>query len=71
MEKYGNRSGQSGVVAYEIGVDYIRVKFSSGNIFQYSYRKAGKNHVDKMKLLAIYGSGLNNYINTCIKSQYD
>jgi hypothetical protein len=34
MEKYINRSGTSGVSAYEIGLDYIRVRFSSGDIYK-------------------------------------
>lgn len=71
MEKYANRSGQSGVSAYEIGPNYIRVRFSSGSVYQYSYRKAGQSHVENMKQLAMQGSGLNSYINTNVKFKYD
>ncbi len=71
MEKYANYSGTSGVSAYEIGSDYIRVKFSSGSIYQYNYRKAGQSHVANMKQLAIKGSGLNSYINSHVKFKYD
>lgn len=71
MEKYANRSGQSGVSAYEIGLNYILVKFSSGDVYQYSYRKAGQYHVENMKRLAVKGSGLNSYINTNVKFKYD
>ena len=71
MERYGNRGGDSGVSAYEIGSDYIRVRFSSGSTYTYSYRKAGQRHVDAMKRLAINGSGLNSYINSNVKFKYD
>jgi hypothetical protein len=71
MEKYANRSGQSGVSTYEIGPNYIRVRFSSGSVYQYSYRKAGQSHVENMKQLAMQGSGLNSYINTNVKFKYD
>jgi hypothetical protein len=42
MERYRNIGGDSGVSAYEIGTDYIRVKFSgTGRTYTYSYRKEG------------------------------
>lgn len=71
MERYKNRSGRSGISAYEIGSDYIRVRFSSGDTYQYSYRKAGQSHVETMKALASVGSGLNSYINSYVKFKYD
>lgn len=71
MERYRNASGNSGVYGYEIGNDYIRVKFSTGNTYTYSYRKAGSMHVEKMKSLARSGSGLNSYINSYVKFKYD
>ncbi|AWK07091.1 hypothetical protein HYN56_23805 [Flavobacterium crocinum] len=71
MERYANRNGQSGVSAYEIGTNYIRIRFSSGSVYQYSYRKAGQYHVDNMKRLATQGYGLNSYINAYVKFKYD
>lgn len=71
MERYRNSSGNSGVSAFEIGNDYIKVRFSSGSIYSYSYRKAGSMHVEKMKSLARSGSGLNSYINSYVKFKYD
>lgn len=72
MERYRNSSGNSGVYSYEIGNDYIRVKFSgTSKIYTYSYRKAGNHHVENMKVLARSGSGLNNYINSYVKFKYD
>ena len=72
MEKYRNSSGKSGVYGYEIGNDYIRVKFAgTSKIYTYSYRKAGTDHVEKMKILARNGAGLNSYINNYVKNKFD
>lgn len=72
MERYRNLSGKSGIYGYEIGNDYIRVQFSSGQTYKYSYSgKAGTQHVEKMKTLARSGSGLNGYINNYVKYKYD
>ena len=72
MERYRNSGGDSGVSAYEIGSDYILVKFSgTARIYRYSYQKAGQNHVENLKRLAQKGSGLNAYINNHVKFLYD
>ena len=72
MERYINLGGDSGVSAYEIGSDYILVKFSGTvRTYRYSYRKAGQNHVENLKRLAKSGSGLNSYINIHVKNLYD
>lgn len=72
MERYRNTGGDSGVSAYEIGSDYIIVKFSgTTRTYRYSYKKAGVSHVEKMKRLAINGSGLNSYINHFVKNLFD
>ena len=72
MERYRNSGGDSGISAYEIGDDYIIVKFSGTvRTYRYSYRKAGQNHVETMKRLARSGNGLNSYINRDVKNLYD
>lgn len=72
MERYRNSGGDSGVSSFEIGSDYIAVKFSgSFRTYRYSYRKAGQHHVENMKRLARSGSGLNSYINRYVKNLYD
>lgn len=72
MERYRNSGGDSGVSAFEIGSDYIIVKFSGTvRTYKYSYRKAGQNQVENMKELAKSGSGLNSYINHYVKNLYD
>jgi hypothetical protein len=71
MEHYRNLGRTSGVSAFEIGLDYIQVKFSTGAVYSYSYRKAGSGHVEQMKALAKRGFGLNSYINKYVKFSYD
>ena len=72
MNLYSNRNGDSGVSAYEIGTDFIRVQFNTGKIYSYSYNGgAGASNVEQMKILARRGAGLNSYINTNVKFKYD
>jgi hypothetical protein len=72
MEKYLNKNGDSGVSSFEIGEDYIKIKFSGTiKLYKYSYRRAGQKHVENMKNLAKIGSGLNEYVNKYVKNLYD
>lgn len=71
MENYRNLGGKSGVKAFEVGGDFIKVKFNDNSIYLYSYRKPGSHHVEKMKILAKNGSGLNSYINLNVKFTYE
>lgn len=72
MQKYSNYAGDSGVLAFEIGPDFITVQFSRARrLYTYSYRKTGSAHVEQMKRLALNGIGLNSYINTYTKYLYD
>jgi len=73
MERYRNSGGGSGVSAYEIGSDFIIVKFSgTARTYTYSYGgRAGDINVENMKKLAKNGSGLNAYINKHVRDLYD
>ncbi len=73
MENYQNSRVNSAVSAYEIGLDYIRVKFTvNPKIYSYSYNgKAGEYHLEQMKSLAKGNSGPNAYINKYVKNLYD
>lgn len=72
MEKYLNRGSNSGVVAYEVGSDNIKVKFNGTvKIYKYSYLKAGRTHVENMKMLASNGVGLNTYIKKNVNNLFD
>jgi hypothetical protein len=71
MERYSDIDRDSGVVAYETGTDFIRVQFSDGAIYLYTYRSAGQRDIDAMKALAARGDGLNAYINNYAKKSYE
>jgi len=70
MERYKNLSGQSGVAAYEVSPDSIKVQFKDGHVYLYTYASAGSGNVEHMKSLAITGSGLNSFINTTVRKSY-
>lgn len=71
MQNYLNLGGKSGVEAFEIGTDFIKVMFNSGAIYSYTYRSAGINKVEEMKRLALNGCGLNSYIMKYAKFDYE
>ena len=71
MKKYSNLSGNSSILGYKSYDDRIDVMFKDGKIYTYSYYKAGKGHVDKMKELASKGYGLNSYIMRNVRYKYD
>ena len=57
MKPYRNLAGDSGVVAYEIGRDHLKVRFSGGATYLYTVRSAGRSNIEHMKLLAQSGRG--------------
>lgn len=72
MNLYGNLNGNSNVEAYQIGNDYIDVKFGgTAKIYRYSYSSAGMSHVETMKKLARQGYGLNSYIMKNVRFGYE
>ncbi|MFW2061309.1 hypothetical protein [Acinetobacter baumannii] len=72
MERYLDLDGDSGILAYEIGETYIRVKFErTFKIYTYSYHSAGAIRVEEMKRLAKIGDGLNSYIKLNANTLYE
>ena len=56
ISKYLNKSGKSGVKAYEILPTAIRVQFiHRSKWYTYSYASAGIVHIERMKKLALRG----------------
>ena len=70
MQRYKNLGSDSGVVAYEIGKDFIKVQFVDGSTYLYNYSLPGKDEVEMMKQLALAGSGLATFINKYIRGNY-
>lgn len=71
MQRYGNRDGSSGVVAYEMGEEFIDVKFVDGDIYHYTTRRPGPRDVQHMKVLARRGEGLSTFISRHIGVRYE
>lgn len=70
MERYGNLSGNSGVVAYEIGDEHIEVRFHDEVVYTYTYQSAGRGNVEQMKRLAKAGRGLSSFISRVVRSRF-
>jgi len=70
MKRYLDLGGKSGISSYELGIDFIKVMFSSGSIYLYNHTVTGLEKVERMKELALNGVGLNSYIGKVIKGTY-
>ncbi|MEJ7806966.1 MAG: hypothetical protein WKG03_13720 [Telluria sp.] len=71
MKKYRRLAGDSGVLAYALGAEAIRVKFMDGKVYTYSYASCGRAHVEQMTLLAEAGRGLSTYISKYVRERYE
>ncbi len=71
MIPYRNLSGNSGVVAYELGDGFIKVRFRhESKIYVYDRERPGLGHVRKMKKLAAAGKGLSTYISQHVRENF-
>ena len=52
MEQYRIIAGNSGVTAYEIGPDYITIRFSDSSVYRYTYASTGQDNLERMNGLA-------------------
>jgi len=71
VKPYGNESGGSGVVAYEVEDRAILIRFQNGDTYRYTYERTGQFEVEKMKRLAASGKGLSGYISRIVGDRYD
>jgi hypothetical protein len=70
MQRYANRSGDSGVAAYEIGRGWITVEFNEGATYLYNAHEPGPAAVAEMQRLAKAGQGLSSYISRDVQTRY-
>jgi hypothetical protein len=70
VERYQNLAGDSGVVYYETGPNFIKVRFRNGSTYVYDGRQPGSQHVERMKELARAGRGLSTYISQHVREAY-
>lgn len=70
LQRYGNRSGDSGVVAHAIVDGAIVVQFTGGDCYLYDAVRPGAAHVHRMQELAAAGRGLGTYITRNVSRRY-
>jgi hypothetical protein len=70
MQRYKNRSGESGVVAFDIDTGSITVQFSGGDRYLYTEDSAGSANIAEMQRLARTGRGLSTFISQKIRNRY-
>ena len=70
MKPYRNLNGNSGVLAWEAGKDFIKIRFRGGDVYLYTHSVTGQRHVEQMKKLAAEGKGLSTYISQHVKEKY-
>jgi hypothetical protein len=70
MQRYKDVDGDSGVHSYEYGEEHIDVQFHNGHVYTYTYRSAGSHNIERMKVLADSGEGLNSFIMRRVKNRY-
>jgi len=70
MQRYANREGDSGVVAFATGPAGIAVQFTNGSIYVYDVERPGRQAVSDMKRLARAGRGLSTYISQHVRDNY-
>ena len=70
MQRYGNQSRESGVVAYDIDADRIVVQFRNGDRYLYTEDSAGAANIATMQALARAGRGLSSFISQHVHDRY-
>jgi len=70
MQRYSNRGGESGVVAYDIDAGQIIVQFRSGERYLYTEDSAGAANIARMQALARAGQGLGAFITRHVHDRY-
>jgi hypothetical protein len=71
MPNYLNTSGRSSISSYETGKGYIKVFFKDGGSYTYTDSSVGADTVREMIDMARNGQGLNGFINSQVKDDYD
>jgi len=70
MQLYKNLSGNSGVVAFNIGDCHIDIEFKGSQRYRYDYETPGRQEVETMKSLAMNGKGLATFISQNVKDRF-
>ena len=71
MPVYKNISKSSGIRAYGLGPDFIKVIFKDGGAYLYTIKSTSVKHIAIMQQLAVSGKGLTSYINQFVYDRYE
>jgi hypothetical protein len=69
LTPYEHLDGESGVIAFQIGDDWIKVEFA-GKLYLYNHASAGSDKIGDMKSLARSGRKLSGYISRNVREDY-
>jgi hypothetical protein len=69
LTRYGSLDGDSGVIAYQIGDDWIKLEFP-GKLYLYNHSSAGIDKIEPMKDRARAGRGLASYVSRHVREGY-
>lgn len=75
MQIYLNISGRSAISHYELGQDYINVRFMNqgkdgNNTYKYTVDSVGSGNITQMHELAKTGMGLGGFIQRNVRKNY-
>lgn len=71
MRRYANLDGHAGVSEYQIGPDWILLRFRDRpELYLYNRDKPGIGKVLQMKRLALAGRGLTTFVNQRVRENY-
>ena len=70
MQRYKNMHRNSGVVAFQLGHDYIDIEFRDGKRYRYTEAVPGQREVEAMKQLARSGQDLATFINQHVRDRF-
>lgn len=62
MQLYKNTDKGSSILQYKTGKEFIIIQFKNNKTLEFTYDRAGKERVERMKHLASMGYGLQRYI---------
>lgn len=73
MMKYKDVTGLSTIDSYEVGENWIKIRFKNEIDVDYTYSsvRPGARHVQLMKNLAEVGGGLSTYISRYIRKNFE
>jgi len=70
VKRYRDKNGNTSIAGYQAGIGYIRIRFSDGAQYVYTWRSAGALNIERMKWLALTGDDLMGYIETFVQDRY-